>query len=153
MLQELNFPSYPFKIRRTGEVMEIWDAQRKKWVVLTPEEWVRCHLVQYLIQEKQYPAGLVSVEQSLRVFGLNRRADVVVYNREGKPLLLAECKAPGVRISQEVFDQATRYNISLGVPVLVVTSGMEHFCCTLHRSTGKFQFVPEIPGAEEMLVL
>jgi hypothetical protein len=98
---------------------------RKKWLVLTPEEWVRQHAVQYLIQQKGYSSGLIHLEKGLKVNGLSKRADIVCYNRKMEPQLLVECKAPEIKLSQATFDQAARYNMTLRVPLLMITNGIE----------------------------
>lgn len=144
-MQPLKFPSYNFRTRRVERGVEIWDNIRKKWLLLTPEEWVRQHTVAYLIQELNYPQGLISVERSLKVNGLQKRADIVVFDKTSNPFLLAECKAPEVEISQGVFDQAARYNLTLKVPYLMVTNGLRHFCAHVNPEDSSWKYLQELP--------
>ena len=124
----LNFPPFSFSLRDTGQSKQIFDFVRKRYVALTPEEWVRQNLLRFLTETYRYPASLMAVEKAVSVNGLTQRADVVVYNRDGQPWMIAECKAPSVPISRDTFYQAARYNISLRVPFFVMTNGNEHFC-------------------------
>jgi hypothetical protein len=146
----LHFPQYPFKLRGNAGSEEVWDEVRRKWVVCTPEEWVRQHLLRYLMEEKGYPKGLLSVEKGLKVNGLSRRTDVAVYSRQQEPLLLAECKAPEVTLSQATFDQVSRYNLTLRVPYLLITNGLQHYCCKINLEEGSYSFLKEIPRYEEL---
>lgn len=118
---------------------------RKKYVALTPEEWVRQHLLQYMMIEKGYPAGLLSVEKKIILNGLTKRTDVVAYTKDARPLLLAECKAPEVKIDQHVFDQAARYNMILGVQFYVLSNGFDTYCCRIDHERHGYDFLPEIP--------
>jgi hypothetical protein len=150
-MQMLNFPQYTFRIQDENGKKLIFDSLRKKWVALAPEEWVRQHLVQYLISEKGFPSGLITVEQSLKYNGLTWRTDVLVYSKNRTPLLLAECKAPEVEITQETFNQAGRYNIVHKVPYLLISNGLSHYCCFVDMANGKTQFLNEIPRYENLL--
>lgn len=123
---------------------------RRKNVALTPEEWVRQHLLAFLVNDKNFPAGLIGVEKQLKVNGLPRRTDILVYSRGMKKILLAECKAPAVNINQEVFDQAARYNLSLGVKYFVLTNGLQTFCCTMNHEKQQYTFLREIPEFGEI---
>jgi type I site-specific restriction endonuclease len=145
-LKELNLPYYPFKLKSDGERYLIMDELRKKYVVLTPEEWVRQHIVQYLINFKNYPKGLISLEKGLRVNDLLKRSDVLVFDSNTEPLLLIECKAPEVKISQEVFDQAARYNSVYKVKYILITNGLEHFCAEIEHSSSSYKFLNDIPS-------
>jgi predicted type IV restriction endonuclease len=132
VLPRLNFPAYDFKVSRDGGDIRIWDALRRAWLPLTPEEWVRQHLVRYLIEECGAPPALVVQELVIPLGGAPQRADVVVHGRDGRPVLLAECKAPGVAIdkeavAREVFSQAVRYNSVVGARYIVITNGLLHF--------------------------
>lgn len=147
---QLNFPAYPLKLRSAQDKQEVWDVVRKLWVVLTPEEWVRQHTIHYLHIECGCPLGLVSVEKGLRVNGMFRRSDVVVYNRLGNAILLVECKAPEVKIEPSVFDQAARYNLQLLVPYLLITNGVNHYCCKIDHSSGTIAYLKNLPMFEEM---
>jgi len=144
-MQALNLPVYEFRIRNTVGRQQIFDPVRKKWVALTPEEWVRQNFVQYLLKEKNYPASLMVVEAKVVYNKKPQRSDVLVYNKSMKPLLVLECKAPKVNISQEVFFQAARYNSQLKAKYVIVTNGLEHFCCEVDYEYGKHVFLREIP--------
>jgi hypothetical protein len=151
-LPVLNFPLYSFRITTNegGQSSKIFDTVRRRFVWLTPEEWVRQHLLHYLVTEKKVPKSLVAVEKNLKVNGLPRRTDVLVYSKTMKKVLLAECKAPSVKITQKVFDQAARYNMTLDVIYFVVTNGMETICCTMDHEKQKYNFLREIPLYGEM---
>lgn len=147
-LPRLNFPEYLFKIREDagGNVQssEIFDKVRRKYVALTPEEWVRQHLIHYLISEKKFPASLMAVETKLKVNNLLKRSDLVVYNNSLKPMLIAECKAPSVKITQKTFDQAARYNLTLNVKYFILTNGLQTYTCTMNHELKKYDFLKEI---------
>lgn len=136
---------YQVKLRECGEKTEVFDLLRKKWLILTPEEEVRQKMILYLLNDKGYPAGRLASEYSLKVNELKRRADIVAFNQFGHPILIVECKAPKVKISQEVFDQIARYNLSLRVDFLIVTNGTQNYCCMMDFSKEKYQFLTEIP--------
>ena len=144
----LNLPYYPFKLKEDAGKHLIMDELRKKFVVLTPEEWVRQHFVQYLIQYKQYPKGLISIEKGLKLNEMQKRTDVLIYSLDAKPIMLIECKAPEVKLTQEVFDQAARYNMVYRVPYLVITNGLEHSCAEISIDENRFKFIDEIPSFE-----
>lgn len=152
MQSMLNLPQFDCRLRLspTTRLEEIWDTQRRKWVRLTPEEWVRQNFVHFLINQKGYPAGRIGNEVSIKVGQLERRCDSVVFGREGEPVMIVEYKAPSVQITQKVFDQIARYNIALQVDWLIVSNGMQHYCCHLLRDQHKFEFVSEIPKSEEL---
>lgn len=141
----LNLPTYDFRFRELDSKRQIFDAFRKKFVALTPEEWVRQNFTRYLVEEKHYPVSLIAVEKGLMVERRSKRTDIVIYNRSGNPLVIVECKAPEVKITQDVFDQIVRYNITLNAKYLVVTNGMEHFCCLLSYTDNSYTFLKEIP--------
>jgi len=117
---------------------------RRKYVMLTPEEWVRQLLIHYLITEKKFPASLMAVEAKLKVNGLLKRTDLVVYNNRMQPFLIAECKAPAIRITQKAFDQAARYNLTLNVNYFVLTNGIQTYSCKLNHEEKKYDFLEEI---------
>jgi hypothetical protein len=144
-MQQLNLPPYQFKMKKDGERIQIFDAIRKKYVVLTPEEWVRQNILQYLIQEKNFPSSLIAVEAGLKYNQLQKRADVLVYDKSGSPFLLVECKAPEVKITQDTFDQIARYNLIFKVKYLVVTNGLNHFCCIMDYTDNSYQYLEFIP--------
>lgn len=150
-MQSLNFPYSPEHLRNEGGRFSIFDVVRKKWLVLTPEEWVRQHLILFLQKDKGCPLSLMAVEKSLQFNGMTRRSDLVVYSSDAKPLLLAECKAPSIKISESVFDQAARYNMTLKVPYLMVTNGIQHFCCHIDIQNASFTYLTMIPSYIEMI--
>lgn len=150
MHPSLNFYPYEFKIRLHRNQEEIFDAVRKKYVALTPEEWVRQHIVRFLIQERAVPMGRIQLEKTLKIQTLTKRADVVVYDDFLHPLLIVECKAPEVKISQNVFDQISCYNMALQVKHLIVTNGIQHYYCTINYDTHQCLFAQEIPSYEQM---
>jgi hypothetical protein len=147
-MNALQFPSFPFRLRSTARGAEIWDRCRARWYLLTPEEWVRQHVVWYLIEHLGYPAGRVAVEKSLKLNGMNKRADVVVYSATGEPFLLVECKSTDVDISQQVFDQAARYNLVLRVPYLMVTNGLRHFIAQINFEENNWHFLQNLPACQ-----
>ena len=121
------------------------DMIRKRYVVLTPEEWVRQHFIHFLIEGKGYPAQLIAVEKEIQVCGMKRRFDLVCYDRQANPYLIVECKAPSVALSQVVFDQAFQYNLSIAARFIAITNGCLHFCGEI-SGDGKFQMLAEIPN-------
>lgn len=149
-MQKLDLPYPPQKIRQDADHVRVFDEVRKSWYVLTPEEWVRQHLIHYLNRDKGCPLSLMAVEKSLKYNEMMRRSDLVVYSEDAKPVLLAECKAPEIKISKDVFDQAARYNMTLRVPFLMVTNGFEHFCCQIDFDQSTYHFLQEIPAFSEM---
>ena len=150
-MQKLNLPEYTFRYKNTGNKTYIFDDFRKKFVVLTPEEWVRQNFLMYLIIEKNYPRSLITVEAGLKLYKRIKRTDIVVYDKQGNPVLIVECKAPGVSISREVFDQIVRYNIALKVNYLIVTNGLDHYCCQLDYEKNTYNFVKKIPSYKFIL--
>lgn len=150
-MQSLNFPPLELKIRLHDGREEIFDPIRKKFVTLIPEEWVRQHVLAYLLLEKGVPLSLLSVEKTFKINGLTRRFDVVVFGRNAKPVMLIECKAPGIKISEHTFDQAARYNLSLKAGLFLITNGIEHYCCRIDFDNRLYVFLNEIPVFAEML--
>lgn len=147
----LNFPTYNFRIKEETGTYFIFDETRKKYLVLTPEEWVRQHVVQFIIREKGYPKSLIKLEGGLKLNSLQKRTDVVVYNTAGEKILLIECKAPSVKITQNVFDQIARYNIVHKVPLLFVSNGLEHFCCEIDFRAKNYKFIEHLPSFVKIL--
>lgn len=142
----LNLPEYPVKTRSKADgKTEILDPVRKKFVRLTPEEWVRQHFLNFMIHSHHYPASLIHVEASLTYNRLSKRSDIVVYSNQGKPLMAVECKAPTVEITQKVFEQLAMYNFTLRVSYLVLTNGLQHFICRMEPGNGNFTFLEEFP--------
>lgn len=144
-MQNLAFPAYNFRIKNTENKKSIFDVIRKKFVVLTPEEWVRQHTVHYLINNLKHPQSLINVEKELLVNGTKKRYDIVGYKPDGSIFLLVECKAPTVKITQEVFDQIARYNLVLKADFLMVTNGLNHYYCQIDYQKQRYHFVPELP--------
>jgi len=144
-MQKLNFPDCDFRFRKDGDVVSIFDGIRRKFIVLTPEEWVRQHTVQFLLIEKKYPKSLVNVEKVLKINGLTKRYDIVVFNPNGSIRILVECKAPSVIISQSTFDQIARYNMAMQAEYLMVTNGMNHYFCQVDFREKKYNFLNELP--------
>ncbi|GAG33027.1 unnamed protein product, partial [marine sediment metagenome] len=126
-MEALNLPTYSFKIKSEGQRKYIFDGVRKKYIQLTPEEWVRQNFVQFLIQEKKYPESLISIEMFFKINKLMKRSDIVIFNKQGNPVVIVECKSPGVKISQDTFDQIARYNMKFKVDYLIVTNGINHY--------------------------
>ena len=141
----LNLPSYPIKMQQRDGKNVIFDSLRKKFVALTPEEWVRQHFVHYLTDVKGYPTGLLANEVQLDLNGTRKRCDTVLYNKDLSARMIVEYKAPHVEITQAVFDQITRYNMVLKVEYLIVSNGLQHYCCRIDYTTMRYSFLPEIP--------
>lgn len=144
-MQTLNLPTYKFRIKSNENKLFIFDILRKKYVVLTPEEWVRQHFVLYLIEEKNYPISLIAIEKKLTINGLTKRTDILVFNTNGEPYIIVECKSPSIKINQDAFDQIARYNLKLQSHFLIVTNGLEHFYCTMDFKNENYQFLADIP--------
>jgi len=149
-MEELNLPSYNFNIKLEGQRKLIFDSIRKKYVVLTPEEWVRQNFISYLVEMKNYPKGLIAVEKKVDVNRMPQRSDIVLYNNKAIPVMIVECKAPDVKISQKTFNQIARYNMNLQVPYLVVTNGLSHYCCQIDYERNSFKFIPDIPDYKSL---
>lgn len=145
MLQPLNLPPYPFKIIEDNGRLTLFDDIRKKHIILTPEEWVRQHFVQYLINQKGYPKALIKLEGGLKLYGNAKRTDIVVFNTSGEKMLLIECKAPSVNINQKVFDQVARYNMVHKVSLLAVSNGLSHYYCQIDLVNKSYQFIEDLP--------
>lgn len=144
-MQQLNLPDYNFKVKANGEVLSIFDSIRKKFVVLTPEEWVRQNFIEYLHQEYNYPKSLMTLEMALVYNRMNKRSDIVCFNTAGEATLLIECKRPTVKITQKTFDQIARYNMALKVPYLAVTNGLQHIYCKVNHAEKSYEFMEQLP--------
>ena len=149
-MKELNLPSYSFKITGDGDSMMILDQIRRKYVRLTPEEWVRQNFIQYLITEGKYPPGLMGVEVMFKLNRLKRRVDILIHNRQGQPIMIVECKEPDVKIDDKVFDQIVTYNLGMKVPYIVVTNGIDHYACKVDSENNKYEFLMAIPLYEDI---
>jgi hypothetical protein len=141
----LNLPNYKFKLKSSENKTLIFDNLRKKYFVLTPEEWVRQHFVQYLIDKKKYPVSLIALEKQLTINNRKKRTDILVFNADGNPDIIVECKAPQIKITQATFDQIARYNLKLKANYLIVTNGLEHFYCKMDFEKETYIFLKEIP--------
>jgi len=150
-MEPLNLPSYDLRTTEQDGNRVVYDPMRQTYVRLTPEEWVRQHFVQYLIQELGVPAGLVATEAPFEYQGQPWRADIVAHDRQGAPLLLVECKAPSVSIRQDAFDQGARYNLVLGARYLVVTNGHAHYACRVDTASGRYEFLDDLPAYDTLL--
>ncbi|HNU58793.1 MAG TPA: type I restriction enzyme HsdR N-terminal domain-containing protein [Aquaticitalea sp.] len=145
-MQELNFPKYPFRFKNSENKISIFDTIRKRFVVLQPEEWVRQHCIQYLLNELHFPISLLNIEKELDINGLKKRYDIVAYHPDGSIYLIVECKAPQVPITQAAFDQIARYNMSLKADYLMVTNGINHYYCQMDYECQRYRFLKSIPS-------
>ncbi|CAN1558168.1 Type I restriction enzyme R protein, N-terminal domain containing protein [Flavobacteriaceae bacterium] len=144
-MKQLQFPTYSFRFKNSENKVAIFDEIRKKFIIITPEEWVRQHVVQFLLQDKKYPKSHINVEKLLKINDLIKRYDVVVYNPDGSIFILVECKAPEIKISQHTFDQIARYNMTLNAEYLMVTNGLNHYFCKMDYENEKYDFLSELP--------
>ncbi len=144
-MQELNFPTYSFRFKNSENKMAIFDDIRKKFILLTPEEWVRQNTIQFILQEKKYPKSYLNVEKIIKINDLIKRYDIVVFQPNGKIFLLIECKSPEVSITQNTFDQIARYNLSLKAEYLMVTNGLNHYFCQMDFEKEEYIFLKELP--------
>ena len=146
----LNLPTYEIKIAQRGNKQLIFDCLRRKYVALTPEEWVRQHFVHYLIEHKGYPAGLIGNEVELNVGEKKLRCDTILYNKVAQPQMIIEYKAPQIKLQQKTFDQISAYNLLLKVDYLIVSNGMQHICCRMDYENQKYCFLEDIPNYQEL---
>ena len=144
-MQKLNFPVYSFRFKNSENKVAIFDEIRKKFILLTPEEWVRQHVVQFLLQDKKYPKSYINVEKVIKINNLSKRYDGVVFQPNGEIFLLIECKAHEVSITQNTFDQIARYNLVLKAKYLMVTNGLNHYFCQMDFENEKYVFLKELP--------
>ena len=147
---ELNLPPYEKKITKKDDKQFILDVIRRQYVALTPEEWVRQNFVHFLIEYKGYPQSLMANEVQLKLNGMSRRCDTVVYDRTLRPRVIVEYKAPSVSITQKVFEQICRYNMVLQVDYLIVSNGLAHYCCRIDYPTRSYTFLQEIPEYQSL---
>ena len=147
-MQKLNLPSFEYNIREINGKAAIFDILRKKFVVLTPEEWVRQHFVNFLIHHYNYPKSLIRLESGLKYNQLQKRSDIQVFDREGNIFLIVECKSAEVKISQNTFEQVARYNFSLKARHIAVTNGLHHFCCSVDHEKSCYNFMEDLPAFE-----
>jgi type I site-specific restriction endonuclease len=149
-MDPLNLPTYFFRIKQEKEKKYIFDEIRRRYVQLTPEEWVRQHVVKYLVGVKNFPQVLIAVEKGFKQLRRKQRYDLLIYDRKGQPLMIVECKAPTVEINQNAFDQASRYNVKHKAPFLLITNGRKHYCCQLNLISKQYSFLQEIPDFNDM---
>lgn len=149
-MTQLNLPIQQLKIKDDNGIIKIYDSLRSKYLVLTPEEWVRQNFVSFLISEKYFPASLMSNEIALKFNNMTRRCDTVVFNKKGEPFVIIEYKAPNIKISQQVFDQIVRYNMVLKADYLIVSNGLQHYCCKIDYSNNSYQFLKDLPDYSEL---
>ena len=146
----LNLPSFAVKIQQRNGKNLIFDPLRKKYVVLTPEEWVRQHFTHFLTDHKGYPKGLLANEIQLDLNGTKKRCDTVLFNKDLSARMIVEYKAPHIAITQAVFDQITRYNMVLKVDYLIVSNGINHYCCKIDYQSMSYSFLPDIPSYTDL---
>jgi hypothetical protein len=139
----IDYPPYQPKIKAAADKELIFDEARKRWVTLTPEEWVRQNFLQYLLQVKKYPASMIAIEKEIRLGELKKRFDMLVYGRNSKPWMIVECKEMGVPLDKKVLDQVLRYNITMQVPYMVITNG--GLCMALAVSNGELKEINDLP--------
>ncbi len=150
-MQKLNLPDYQFNIKKNEKgAWIIFDNLRRKFITLTPEEWVRQNFVTFLIQEKKFPAALMANEISLLQNGIKRRCDTLVADGNGNPLVIVEYKAPHINITQQVFDQIVRYNMVMMAGYLIVSNGLSHYCCRIDYTTRSYHFLKDIPNYSDL---
>ena len=149
-MKKFNFPTYSFRFKNSENKVAIFDEIRKKFILLTPEEWVRQHTLHYLVQDNKYPKSYINVEKLIKINTLNKRYDIVVFQPNGSIFLLIECKAPEVAITQKTFDQIARYNLELKAKYLMVTNGLNHYFCQMDFENKKYIFLSELPQYENL---
>ena len=141
----LNLPAFEYKVRTVGQRTQIFDKIRKKFVVLTPEEWVRQHFINFLHFEKKYPLSLMKIEKGVKYMQSAKRTDIVIYGTNGFPTVVVECKSPDIKINADTFEQVARYNIALKANLIIVTNGLMHYCCYIDYNSNSFTFIEDIP--------
>lgn len=149
-MDSLNLPAYKYRLEKRDGKLVIFDPIRKKFVVLTPEEWVRQHFIHFLSSSLGYTFGRMSVETGNKYNQLQKRSDILFYDEHMAPLVIVECKAPSVKITQSAFDQISVYNKSIKAKLLIVTNGMAHYAWLLDVKNEKVSFLKEIPNLEKL---
>lgn len=147
-MQKLNFPDYQFRFKNKENKLAIFDEIRKKFILVTPEEWVRQNCVHYLMSELNYPKSHINVEKLVQINGINKRYDIVIFNIKGEIEVLVECKATSVAINQATFDQIAQYNLKLKANFLMVTNGLNHYFCQMDFENEKYTFLKTLPKFE-----
>lgn len=140
---KIKYLKHQFKIKKENNTELIFDAYRKRWIVLTPEEWVRQNILQYITEVKKYPAALIAIEKEIFLGELKKRCDIVVYNQNALPWMIIECKEMNVQLTAKVLDQILRYHITLSVKYLVITNGS--YCFGFEKKDGQFYEINEMP--------
>lgn len=143
---ELNLPKAQLKIKDK----QVWDILRNKYVSLTPEEWVRQHFIHYLINDLGYSKGLMASEKLVKYNGLNKRCDIIFYSKNLSPLVIVECKATTVSLTEDTFYQIAKYNFTLNAPVLILTNGLHHIVAHINHKENKIEFLDKIPSLNEV---
>ncbi len=151
-MRKLNLPKYPFSVRRQDDRLFIFDEFRKKWLVLTPEEWVRQHLLMFLTRQKGYPVSLIAIEKQVKVNQQPQRFDAVIYTPNGTPLAIIECKAANVPINEDTINQILRYNAVIQAPFLILSNGLDTYCAEVNFEERSFSFLEDIPAYKQNLV-
>lgn len=144
-MEQLDFPAYDFRLKNSENKRQIFDPIRKKFIALTPEEWVRQHVIKFLTINRKYPKSLINVEREIQVLGTRKRYDIIIFNPDGSIYLIVECKAPSIDITQNTFDQIARYNLALNATYLMVTNGYNHFYCQMDFISEKYIFLKSLP--------
>lgn len=150
-MQQLNLPFHDFSIKREKDQLYIYDDFRKKWLVLTPEEWVRQHILMFLITTKGYPKSLIAIERVVKVNGLSQRFDAVLFDSSARPIAVIECKAPKIKITQATLSQAIRYNTKIKAPYLILTNGLDTFCGKIDLAENNFSYLKDIPNYKDIV--
>jgi hypothetical protein len=151
MFSPLNLPACSLKITQNGGEVYVFDEFRKKKLVLTPEEWVRQHLLHYLVRDLAYPKSLIAVEYGIKVNNLNRRCDIVIYSTDNKPIMIVECKASHISLNEDTFLQIAQYNFKLNVDFLLLTNGVQHIMAKINRLKNKLIYLEAIPGYADLM--
>lgn len=149
-MDELNLPTFDVRIKEENKKNFIWDAFRRKYLVLTPEEWVRQHFIHFLVNDLSYPGGRMMIEKEIKYNDLKRRPDLVVYDENRKAILLAEFKAPDVEITEDVFFQIAMYNKKLQVPYLILSNGIDHYCARIDSKEGRLTYLKDVPNYNKL---
>lgn len=145
LLPDLNFPKYPIRLRKTDKEIQVFDVCRKKWVILNPEEWVRQHLIHFLVQDRNFPLGLIGIEKQIQLNNTLKRPDIIAFDNKTNPIFIAECKAPDVKLTEDVLQQAARYNLVLNVKCIVLSNGLQHQCLLFDNSLNRLVPTDDIP--------
>ncbi|HLO57839.1 MAG TPA: type I restriction enzyme HsdR N-terminal domain-containing protein [Bacteroidales bacterium] len=152
-MEPLNLPTYLFRLKEDRGKKYIFDEIRRRFVLLTPEEWVRQHVINFLVQVKNFPRNLISIEKGFNQNRNRQRYDLLIYNNLGNPMMIVECKAPGVEINQQVFDQAGRYNNRHKANYMLITNGVKHYCCMINLQNRQYAFLNDVPDYSSMMAV